>query len=528
MLDPNNSNRGNFEKHWEDAFEGAELFPSEDVWEKVESNLNKSETKYLRKTIFYYRWAIAASVSLMLLFASYAVFNNLNSEIDKMAMEESEVEKTGNQPVVLNNEEDDLRGKEDKNHLISEAGITNLANDGIQNDRVPKEDREKYSVSKSSFVHSARSITDKVKDELPDVASESSILGNNGNLIKLSINPATAKKTDGAKLASEYNFDLYKSRLESNSIGAGFYSSNNFALKENNSSEEKTNKSIENVIPATKESKVLIAREEKSELKLDMFEEEKKEVKKKGKKSKSFFAGLAMATDVHAGGLGVSATQDRTFLSAGPSSSNDSRGNQSSGSNVVSYAYGVNTGYHLNEKWVIQGGLQYGHYNVNSTSNVVLNNQLKSSSHPYHFAALQNNRSAEDYTIGFTSSFYEMTSNYNFLSLPVKAGYTFGGRKLNMVLSGGMLTDIFINNTISGEDSRLEKLVLSAGSDSPYQNLYFSGLLSTDVNYNILEKYSVSLSPFFRQSINISGEYDLFREMRPNSFGVTFGLKYHF
>ncbi len=56
----------NFEGMWSDAFEGKEMKPSPELWQKLDNHLANQESKKYRKGIFFYKWVAAASVVLLL------------------------------------------------------------------------------------------------------------------------------------------------------------------------------------------------------------------------------------------------------------------------------------------------------------------------------------------------------------------------------------------------------------------------------------------------------------------------------
>ena len=56
--------KGEFEKSWENAFEGADLTPSTHLWTGIEAGIANHEVERYRRGIAYYKWAVAAGILL--------------------------------------------------------------------------------------------------------------------------------------------------------------------------------------------------------------------------------------------------------------------------------------------------------------------------------------------------------------------------------------------------------------------------------------------------------------------------------
>jgi hypothetical protein len=67
MKNTSNTGKGNFEKNWEKAFEGAKLEPSKSLWLSIEAAIANEDAVRYRRGLAYYRWLVAAG---LLLFAS--------------------------------------------------------------------------------------------------------------------------------------------------------------------------------------------------------------------------------------------------------------------------------------------------------------------------------------------------------------------------------------------------------------------------------------------------------------------------
>ncbi len=66
--------RQRFEEDWKNAFDGAEVNPSDSIWSNIELELVKSEQGTMRKQIVFYKWLAAASVFLVVLLGGLFYF----------------------------------------------------------------------------------------------------------------------------------------------------------------------------------------------------------------------------------------------------------------------------------------------------------------------------------------------------------------------------------------------------------------------------------------------------------------------
>jgi hypothetical protein len=88
------------------------------------------------------------------------------------------------------------------------------------------------------------------------------------------------------------------------------------------------------------------------------------------------------------------------------------------------------------------------------------------------------------------------------VSVPVQAGYMIIDRKLGWPLNAGVSPDFFIRNILTDESGQREKFTQSAGDESPYRSVNWSGLLNTELSYRIGTHYRISLVPGVRYSFN--------------------------
>ena len=257
---------------------------------------------------------------------------------------------------------------------------------------------------------------------------------------------------------------------------------------------------------------------------------------RKKSENKDFYAGLSFTPNVfdpniqmNSGNLESAAlNQNSNAIGVNPRSQEQNIRPQ------MSYAYGLNFGFKLSKKWILHSGLQYAKNNTVSSTNSFLqpdfNSNVRYAATPVTLNKLSNDGLSPE-KLGFTqpvSQMIELNNNFEFASIPVKAGYIIVDKKLTWVVSTGVGTDIFLNNRQEDQQNQFVHVTIKPGESSPYRHVYFNGLASSEVIYNFARNISFSLEPSFRIAINSFSKSDSYITSLPQSFGVAAGFRYHF
>lgn len=187
----------------------------------------------------------------------------------------------------------------------------------------------------------------------------------------------------------------------------------------------------------------------------------------------------------------------------------------------TSYSVGVAVGHKLSKRFVVQGGIAYltqsAEYSSNTSNNGVatLAESLKYSS------GLTN----ADFAATIP---YSIDNNMQFISVPLQAGYVLIDRDFAVQLNGGITTDLFLRNTLTPDDDNYKKVSQSAGQDSPYRSVNFSGLVGTEFSYKISQQYRISLTPGFRYSLNSIYKSEIGTQINPMVYDVSLRVRYIF
>lgn len=258
----------------------------------------------------------------------------------------------------------------------------------------------------------------------------------------------------------------------------------------------------------------------------------------------AFFAGLAMAPSYFDPQFQASAANLGVLRSAGPNAApglnafsmeNESLAPSPSAgiesSRELSFAYGVDVGIKLAEHWVLESGIDYNRFNTNSETRWVVADVASGARYPYVAANISTlNNSLRDNISPSLTATTPINNTYEFVAVPLKIGYSVAIRKFQLTLSSGVAANFFLNNGISAPaGDQLTNYSLDASdAGSPFKALYYSGLLSGGVNYNVLGNYFLSLTPSYSFALT-----ELTREAsglnsQPYSFGVNVGVQYQF
>lgn len=188
----------------------------------------------------------------------------------------------------------------------------------------------------------------------------------------------------------------------------------------------------------------------------------------------------------------------------------------------LSMSFGMEVGMSLSDRWQLSGGVQYLNSNVQSTTNFVLNQRTPV------FSSLAESL---DFTGSQSSITYkptELDNTFQFLSIPIQAGFVVHDKKVKLLVNAGIASDIFLRNEISPTDQSLESITISPGSTAPFKSVYFNGLLGAQASYAFLPRYLITLEPRYKVAINEFTKSEINYSSMPSSFGIGVGVKYVF
>jgi len=438
---------GKFEQGWKEVFESTEFSPSASVWVNIDRDLAIAEGETMKKRIVLYQRIAAASVLFALLIGSLGIY----------------------------------RWSENNNQVAQNKPLENV---------LPVAGADKKIIDKKN--NSANSTLADNKDELRALAkgteSKNEIASSKSNSIILNKPKINSKGQSITKINGNSNKKLTKQNFNQ-PVGSINETANNKRINsyQDGKFSEMAFGDLADLellpIPQIHEGPIMveIVRKLPAIPGAFMIHEERKTV------HEQVWASVSAAT----GGYSPNTTSYSNYNYSNAVNQSTSGSNSSP---VVgsSYSFGMLAGMRVAKRVVLQSGIQYLNQSINSTSNISSANSLAPVA-----SSLYNTTS--NYP---TSNPYSINSANEFVSVPVQAGYLFIDRKMGLQLNTGVSTDFFIRNTLSDPSGQRQSYSQSAGQDSPYRSVNFTGLLSSEVSYKVGSRYRVSVVPGFHYSFN--------------------------
>ena len=203
----------------------------------------------------------------------------------------------------------------------------------------------------------------------------------------------------------------------------------------------------------------------------------------------------------------------------------------------ASYAIQTQGGMRISRHWSVELGLSYlqgnssyegGGYMLNaknSKSANVLENAL---------AALASNRNTLSYDyLGFVnggSAYIDVaktvSNNYQYLQLPVQAGFTINpDKKLSYSVLGGMMANFFLSNDL---ESASGEIITTKANDDIYRSVNWAATTGLRFNYRLSAKWKASLTGSYQKAVSSGLRSNQNLDLHPYLYGVSWGVRYSF
>lgn len=542
MKDINKEDFSDFESGWQKAFEDAEISPGKDVWSNIDTNLANKETHKYKRRVAYYKWVAAASV-VFAIGLSYFSLNNIST--NSLDSDSEKVITSKSQNLIENdakvNNEPDIAGNDQS---IQDEGGLNLAknNDEAVEDLVNQNNR--------------------LKEEVP-VSDDASMQQNNERLA-----------SEAASLSSDEAYGPSKSSKDNRNSDKDL---------EERLVAENSEDYDEEVLAVNKfQTREKVADENAQKILVGEPQEENAPLKSDGTvyanasgvtmkplqsypyDVEEFYAGLLDPPYIYSipgvsimraskeqeegisvlwAGLNIGSglfdpnfqegsnfqpkTSPALFSSnaVARESSPQEASYKESTDPGISYSLGVNFGVRLTDKWVIQSGIAYAQKRASTNSTTSLQNIKNVSKTPEYLGDL----TTASYSNALTnvSQDYQLMNSFEFISVPLKAGYLILDRKIGIMILGGLSADVFLSNTLSESNDKLEDIKVDAGSDSPFRDVVFNGVIGAEFSYEISRNYHLTLEPNYGIALNSLTKSASSFTSNPQTFGIAAGLKFY-
>ncbi|MFA0964819.1 hypothetical protein AB9P05_23625 [Roseivirga sp. BDSF3-8] len=485
-----------FEREWHDAFEGASRTPSPGVWEGIESSLDNKKS---RKAAWV--WWVAASLFLVVsVGGGVLLFNNGGG--DQLATEQT-----------MNSEQELLEPSHSPQADIDNAASDNKSGQGPQSGQINGSSLAQNNADQQTgIVHTsgdlASGAVENVVVETGDENRRLNASANQEDRIEAYQDEAThdpMETTTGSVYAfNEINKELLNSPASLTTKGP-------FLLPVNLQTVAIT---VYRVPDNT------------------MFEKLEEERTVKSWEKEKLWTGLSFA-----GGSFDPSFNERP----GAELPSVQFGKKGGGARLeepdidqeiqptFSYDMNFNVAGMLGKHFVWQSGLSYQRMNATSNTTLVFQDVPSQLKYPILLSNADAPQSEGYKQIEWINTDTKTTNSFEFLTVPVKLGYVFGGEKVQFLLSSGISANFFLANTITSDNpSAYGSFETRRGDENnPFKSMTINGVLSGELLYRITPDFSISAGPMYQHSLDNLAEEGALFDSKPSSFLISTGIKYH-
>ena len=192
---------------------------------------------------------------------------------------------------------------------------------------------------------------------------------------------------------------------------------------------------------------------------------------------------------------------------------------------TLSLSYGFDVGLALGEHWSLESGLDYQNFQTNTQTNYTVVDLQTGDRYPLVASNALQSRATYANTTPMSAP-EEVASNFQFVSVPLRVGYNVQFSKVTLSVSPGVAANFFLGNEISSD--RYSSATIDSDGSSPFNSRYLSGLISGGVFYQLLESYSISLTPSYQFALSELAKSSADFSSLPQSFGLKMGFRYNF
>ncbi len=457
-----------FEEEWNNALDGAEMAPSENVWNSIDLKLAHAESGKMKKRVLFYQRLAAASILFALCLGAAGWFwNSDEAGANQLATNSVSTSEAGSSQLQLDN----AKVTSGSENPINSAGTveTSAAGSKLQPNQLRAS--EGNQLSKNSESGSSKAIQTIAVDRR-EVAS---------------LNNSQQGVEHGTLLSEQSGDDWGNVSLATTGISPSM-----IRIK---------GKPVEQIESAR------------------TFKIAKKEEKQTDEQDRNWWASLNGSGGAYNQSSSSNSVATSLFQQGATTSLNTVPKSTETGVGT-SFSYGMSLGKKVAKRWVVMGGVNYLNQSIDYNSNIVLQDASQSKVFVADLASPTSNLAS--------TTPYVLRNTNEFISVPMQAGYLLVNRKAGVQLNAGVAADIFYRNTMTDLRGQFGSFSQGADDNSVYRNLNWTGLLGTELSYKMNKHYQVSLLPGFRYSFNSVLKSSTGSTINPLVWDVGFRLKYVF
>lgn len=204
----------------------------------------------------------------------------------------------------------------------------------------------------------------------------------------------------------------------------------------------------------------------------------------------------------------------------------------------ASYAVQTQGGMKISKHWSLEMGVSYlkgnstyegGGYVLNAFSNKsanVLENAYAGLASGY--AGVNGDKTADFVNNGalYIDVAKTVSNNYQYLQLPVQAGFTlYPEKKFNASILGGMMANFFLSNEL---ESASGEIITTKASDEIYRSMNWAATTGLRFNYRLSPRWNANLTGSYQKSVTSGFRSTQSLDSRPYLYGVSWGMRYSF
>ena len=517
MMDPSEIN--NFEDQWRKALKEASEAPPQSVWEGIEARLDQQEGKGILPLWWQSSkiWYAAASIAALLLVGGGIWYSNSGLKGNKADMEVA-VKENARESVSPEKESPESNAQESADVNKGQLALkeTKETSKAVPN---PENGKENEALA---FEKSSRGASDVLKNNAlgSDNKGSLSAAKNSDSQQNQGVNNSFAK-VDKPEIAP---IDNAKSNVSAAS-----------AIEE---------RAVAQAPAVSAETEMAVA--QLSALpysNLDVHMQKRyiffrpdviKEEVAAPVKNKEYYAAVSLMPASFNPNLTVKEAP-QAFSNQGLSMRKAVSGSSESG---ASYAVQTQGGVKLSKHWSLEMGVSYlkgnssyegGGYVLNAFNNRsanVLENALADLAPSPSNAYQDKNGFFANNGALYIDVAKTVSNNYQYLQLPVQAGFTvFPEKKLSYSVLGGMMANFFLSNEL---ESASGEIITTKASDEIYRSMNWAATTGLRFNYRLSTRWNANLTGSYQKSVTSGFRSNQSLDSRPYLYGVSWGMRYSF
>lgn len=196
----------------------------------------------------------------------------------------------------------------------------------------------------------------------------------------------------------------------------------------------------------------------------------------------------------------------------------------------TSYSVGINFGMELKNRWSIEVGALYSLLGARTFTNLILESDGFSDAVAYssEIAGLESvTNLVESELTKLSVDDIQINNTFQFISIPVQAGYRLIDRRFNLTVNGGLAANLYLGNRLRGRQN-FSSFELEPGRRSPYRSLTIAAVTGFEIGYWIHRRVNLSFEPSYQKNLQSLTKDDAGFVANPSGVGVQIGFKYDF